>query len=109
MQQICLITPILAVAISEISSVQMGQKTESFRSALVDYPSSRCFSIILRDNTSIDLVALVPNEAYVWVKGLRCLVTGGLGKLSLKRYTSSAEAFHAKLSTLPRVTRDATY
>ena len=60
--------------------MQMGQKTESFRSALVDYPSSRCFSIILRDNTSIDLVALVPNEAYVWVKGLRCLVTGGLGE-----------------------------
>ena len=40
---------------------------------------------MLRDNTSIDLVALVPNEAYIWVKGLRCLVTGGLGKCSQER------------------------
>jgi len=66
------------VMVEEIMSVQMGQKTDSFRTAVTEYPSSRCFSIMLRDNTSIDLVALVPNEAYIWVKGLRCLVTGGL-------------------------------
>ena len=69
--------------VEDIVSVQMGQKTESFRTAVSEYPSSRCFSIMLRDNTSIDLVALVPNEAYIWVKGLRCLVTGGLGEFHL--------------------------
>lgn len=68
------------VLIEDIVSVEMGQQTESFRTAISEYPSSRCFSIILRDNSSVDLVALVPNEAYIWVKGLRCLVTGGLGE-----------------------------
>ena len=72
--------------VDDIVSVQMGQKTESFRSTINEYPSPRCFSIILRDNSTVDLVALVPNEAYIWVKGLRCLVTGGLGKYKLKIY-----------------------
>ncbi|KAL5267743.1 hypothetical protein ACHWQZ_G004701 [Mnemiopsis leidyi] len=71
------------ILIEDIVSVEMGQQTESFRTAISEYPSSRCFSIILRDNSSVDLVALVPNEAYIWVKGLRCLVTGGLGQRQL--------------------------
>ncbi|XP_063685577.1 1-phosphatidylinositol 4,5-bisphosphate phosphodiesterase eta-2-like isoform X3 [Bolinopsis microptera] len=71
------------ILVEDIVSVQMGQKTESFRTAISEYPSSRCFSIMLRDNSSVDLVALVPNEAYIWVKGLRCLVTGGLGQRNL--------------------------
>lgn len=72
----------------------MGQKTESFKTAISDYQSSRCFSIVLRDNTTVDLVALVPNEAYIWVKGLRCLVTGGLGRWDVCSSSWSKELGH---------------
>ena len=42
---------------------------------------------MLRDGQTIDLVAVVPNEAYIWVTGLRYLVTGGLGNYPPSGYT----------------------
>ncbi|RDD39766.1 Inactive phospholipase C-like protein 2 [Trichoplax sp. H2] len=65
------------IKISDIREVFKGQTTDIFRQLVKeDYSEDCSFSIIYGDKyESLDLVASSPDEANVWITGLRCLIS----------------------------------
>ena len=50
-----------------------------------DIPEDCAFSIIHGDNFIVlDLIANNPDDANIWITGLRCLLDSDLGKLNIK-------------------------
>jgi hypothetical protein len=78
---------LLIVSIDSIREVRTGKNTEVFREMDRDDIQEDCaFSVIYSDNfETLNLVAYSPDEANIWVTGLRCLIDSdkGIYRLSI--------------------------
>ena len=85
MDQHLLILPIFAlstVPISSIKEIRSGKNTDVLRDIeRDDIPDDCAFSIIHGNNfMALDLVANNPDEANIWITGLRCLLDSDFSK-----------------------------
>lgn len=71
------------VPLLSIKEIRSGKNTEMFRDIeRDDIPEDCAFSIIHGDDfIALDLVANNPDEANIWITGLRCLLDTDLGEL----------------------------
>ena len=65
--------------------IRTGKNTDVFREVVRDDIQEDCaFSIIYSDSfETLNLVAFSPDEANIWVTGLRCLLDSEKGKYSV--------------------------
>ena len=73
---------LLPVPLSSIKEIRSGKNTETFREIERDnIPEDCAFSVIHgEDFMALDLVANNPDEANIWITGLRCLLDSDLSK-----------------------------
>lgn len=76
---------LFAVLLSAIKEVRSGKNTDVLRDIeRDDIPDDCAFSIIHGANfIALDLVANNPDEANIWITGLRCLLDADFCKLLL--------------------------
>ena len=70
------------VSIDTVKEIRCGKNTDVFREMdRDDFQEDCAFSIIYSDNfETLNLVAYSPDEANIWVTGLRCLLDSDKGK-----------------------------
>ena len=70
------------VPLSMIKEVRSGKNTEVFRTIeRDDIPEDCAFSVIHGENfISLDLIATSPDDANIWITGLRCLLDSDISK-----------------------------
>jgi len=73
---------IFSVPIDTIKEIRCGKNTDVFREMdRDDFQEDCAFSIIYSDSfETLNLVAYSPDEANIWVTGLRCLLDSDKGK-----------------------------
>ncbi|XP_018672435.2 inactive phospholipase C-like protein 2 isoform X1 [Ciona intestinalis] len=66
------------IDVSSIREVRPGKTTELFLSSDISahFPDECSFSIVYADVKTLDLIANSPDDANVWITGLRCLMNG---------------------------------
>jgi hypothetical protein len=71
--------------------VRSGKNTEVFRTIERDeVPEDCAFSIIHGDNFIVlDLIANTPDDANIWITGLRCLLDSDFSKLRTEAHENS--------------------
>lgn len=75
------------VSIDTVKEIRCGKNTDVFREMdRDDFQEDCAFSIIYSDNfETLNLVAYSPDEANIWVTGLRCLLDSDKGKRIFSR------------------------
>lgn len=83
---IWLIDIFFSVSIDTVKEIRCGKNTDVFRDMdRDDFQEDCAFSIIYSDSfETLNLVAYSPDEANIWVTGLRCLLDSDKGKTLLK-------------------------
>ena len=73
---------IFSVPIDTVKEIRCGKNTDVFREMdRDDFQEDCAFSIIYSDSyETLNLVAYSPDEANIWVTGLRCLLDSDKGK-----------------------------
>ena len=74
---------IFSVLIDTVKEIRCGKNTDVFREMdRDDFQEDCAFSIIYSDSyETLNLVAYSPDEANIWVTGLRCLLDSDKGKI----------------------------
>ncbi len=76
--------------------MRSGRNTEVFRTIeRDDIPEDCAFSIIHGDNFIVlDLIANSPDDANIWITGLRCLLDSDFSKLALPKMLQDLQGPH---------------
>ena len=92
----------VSVLIETVKEIRCGKNTEVFREMdRDDFQEDCAFSIIYSDSfETLNLVAYSPDEANIWVTGLRCLVDSEKGKNACTLYGWQPHVFSPELPAL---------